>query len=88
MQNVLACTTETDFNNKSIDPLKWSLFWDGMVKKDGPFQYCTGQMENHSRVFLTHTPQIFTLDLIPVLDSLAQLPGDLCGNGCIMEEHV
>lgn len=22
MQNVLACTTETDFNNKSIDPLK------------------------------------------------------------------
>lgn len=54
MQNVLARTTETDFNNKRIDPSKWSLFWAGMVKDDGPFQYRTGQMENHSR--LSHPP--------------------------------
>lgn len=83
MQNVLARTTETDFNNKRIDPSKWSLFWAGMVKEDGPFQYHADQMENHSR--LLHPPPKFTLYFKPLLDSVAQL---LSWNACIMEEHV
>lgn len=55
MQNVLACTTETNFNNKRIDPLKVKLT-PGRAgkKKDGLFQYCTAQMENHSKLF--HPP--------------------------------
>ena len=87
MQNVLACTTETDFNNKSIDPLKWSLFWAGMVKEDGPFQYCTGQMENHSRI--SHPPpqivKVYFKNSIRLSDTITE---KFFGKSCIMEEHV